>query len=129
MLCHLYVSVAACAMQHCPRAPFSNTDLRNNCKQTCRFAASRCKPASEAVYWVQAVHMLHEEVGSLSEGSCGDMLVLPIYAALPPELQVCYTLPSSSHMCLSYAPVKCSSCMQLSYAMFICYRIVWNALM
>lgn len=36
---------------------------------------------------VQAVHMLHEEVGSLSEGSCGDMLVLPIYAALPPELQ------------------------------------------
>ena len=33
--------------------------------------------------------MLHEEVGSQAEGACGDMLVLPIYAALPPELQVC----------------------------------------
>ncbi len=32
--------------------------------------------------------MLHEEVGSQPEGTCGDMLVLPIYAALPPELQV-----------------------------------------
>ena len=32
--------------------------------------------------------MLHAEVGSQAEGACGDMLVLPIYAALPPELQV-----------------------------------------
>lgn len=55
-----------------------------------RCEASRCTPASEGVCLVQAVHMLHEEVGSLSEGSCGDMLVLPIYAALPPELQACY---------------------------------------
>ena len=39
--------------------------------------------------------MLHEEVGSLSEGTCGDMLVLPIYAALPPELQA---------RCSSFAP-------------------------
>ncbi|DBA88218.1 TPA: hypothetical protein ACH3X1_016577 [Trebouxia sp. C0004] len=35
----------------------------------------------------KAVKMLHEEVGSQPEGTCGDMLVLPIYAALPPELQ------------------------------------------
>ncbi|KAL3149932.1 hypothetical protein ABBQ38_013295 [Trebouxia sp. C0009 RCD-2024] len=35
----------------------------------------------------KAVRMLHEEVGALPEGTCGDMLVLPIYAALPPELQ------------------------------------------
>lgn len=32
--------------------------------------------------------MLHEEVASQPQGACGDMLVLPIYAALPPELQV-----------------------------------------
>ena len=44
--------------------------------------------------------MLHEEVGSLSEGSCGDMLVLPIYAALPPELQACFIAPR---------PVICNS--------------------
>lgn len=46
-----------------------------------------------AIY-AQAVNMLHEEVGSLSEGTCGDMLVLPIYAALPPELQACCPLLS-----------------------------------
>lgn len=49
--------------------------------------------SKKCVLLVQAVHMLHEEVGSLSEGSCGDMLVLPIYAALPPELQACCTSP------------------------------------
>lgn len=37
---------------------------------------------------VQAVQRLHEEVAAIPEGECEDMLVLPIYAALPPELQV-----------------------------------------
>ena len=45
--------------------------------------------------WCQAVSMLHAEVGSQAEGACGDMLVLPIYAALPPELQVCPPTRSS----------------------------------
>ena len=61
---------------------------------------------------VQAVHMLHEEVGSLSEGSCGDMLVLPIYAALPPELQACCTafLPL---ICQSHIPLTSLRCCEL----------------
>ena len=54
----------------------------------------------------QAVNMLHEEVGSQPEGTCGDMLVLPIYAALPPELQVCplcCSSPPSLH-CIMTCP-------------------------
>ena len=31
---------------------------------------------------------LNDAVRAAPPGSCGDMLVLPIYAALPPELQV-----------------------------------------
>ena len=44
---------------------------------------------------MQAVNLLHEEVASQPEEECGDMLVLPIYAALPPELQAS-TLPLSN---------------------------------
>ena len=40
------------------------------------------------VHRAQAVQRLHEEVAAIPEGECEDMLVLPIYAALPPELQV-----------------------------------------
>ena len=50
----------------------------------------------------QAVKMLHEEVGSQPEGTCGDMLVLPIYAALPPQLQV-------RPPCCSSSPTMCTS--------------------
>jgi len=50
----------------------------------------------------QAVKMLHEEVGSQPEGTCGDMLVLPIYAALPPELQV-------RPPCCSSSPTMCTT--------------------
>lgn len=50
----------------------------------------------------QAVKMLHEEVGSQPEGTCGDMLVLPIYAALPPELQV-------RPPCCSSSPIPCNT--------------------
>ena len=39
------------------------------------------------LHCTQAVNLLHEEVASQPEEACGDMLVLPIYAALPPELQ------------------------------------------
>jgi len=46
--------------------------------------------------------MLHEEVGSQPEGTCGDMLVLPIYAALPPELQV-------RPPCCSSSPTMCAT--------------------
>lgn len=53
------------------------------------------------VFTCQAVKMLHEEVGSQPEGTCGDMLVLPIYAALPPELQV-------RPPCCSLSPTMCN---------------------
>ncbi len=36
----------------------------------------------------KAVKMLNEGVASLPADSCMDLLVLPIYAALPPDLQV-----------------------------------------
>ena len=36
----------------------------------------------------KAVKMLNEGVANLPADSCLDLLVLPIYAALPPDLQV-----------------------------------------
>lgn len=36
----------------------------------------------------KAVKMLNEGVAALPADSCMDLLVLPIYAALPPDLQV-----------------------------------------
>ncbi len=36
----------------------------------------------------KAVKMLNEGVAALPPDSCMDLLVLPIYAALPPDLQV-----------------------------------------
>ena len=36
----------------------------------------------------KAVKMLNEGVASLPADACMDLLVLPIYAALPPDLQV-----------------------------------------
>jgi hypothetical protein len=36
----------------------------------------------------KACHKINEAVAALPPGSCQDLLVLPIYAALPPELQV-----------------------------------------
>ena len=35
----------------------------------------------------KAVRSLNDDVASMPAGACGDLLVLPIYAALPPELQ------------------------------------------
>ena len=37
----------------------------------------------------QAVRQLNEAVAALPEGACDDLLVLPIYSALPLELQAC----------------------------------------
>ena len=36
----------------------------------------------------QAVKQLEELVASLPEGACADLLILPLYAAMPLELQV-----------------------------------------
>lgn len=36
----------------------------------------------------KACHKINEAVAALPPSSCQDLLVLPIYAALPPELQV-----------------------------------------
>jgi HrpA-like RNA helicase len=36
----------------------------------------------------KAVQRLNKEVCNLPEGSAGELLVLPLYAALPPELQL-----------------------------------------
>ena len=36
----------------------------------------------------QAVRQLNEAVAALPEGACDDLLVLPIYSALPLEMQV-----------------------------------------
>ena len=54
----------------------------------------------DVIVFMQAVRLLHEEVASQPEGACGDMLVLPIYAALPPELQVMHP-PLQSTLCSS----------------------------
>lgn len=37
----------------------------------------------------QAVSLLQREVAAMDEGECGDVIVLPLYASLPPEQQVC----------------------------------------
>ena len=36
----------------------------------------------------KAVRALNDAVRAAPPGSCGDLMVLPIYAALPPEMQV-----------------------------------------
>ncbi len=36
----------------------------------------------------RAVAKINETVAAMPSGSCGDLLALPLYAALPPELQV-----------------------------------------
>ncbi len=41
----------------------------------------------------KAVKMLNEGIAALPPDSCMDLLVLPIYAALPPDLQVPFLLP------------------------------------
>ena len=50
----------------------------------------------------KAVVMLNEGVAALPADSCMDLLVLPIYAALPPDLQVqlgelCCDVESACH--------------------------------
>ena len=37
---------------------------------------------------MQAVKQLTEEVAAMPEGACPDLLILPLYAAMPLELQV-----------------------------------------
>ncbi len=37
---------------------------------------------------LQAVKQLGEAIAELPEGSCSDLLILPLYAAMPLELQV-----------------------------------------
>lgn len=37
----------------------------------------------------KAVRRLNEGVAGLPEGSAGPLMVLPLYASLPPEMQVC----------------------------------------
>lgn len=76
-----------------------------------------------AVALMQAVRLLHEEVASQSEGACGDMLVLPIYAALPPELQVMHP-PLQSTLCSSRLEKswdKCVACLWTRMMLSIAY--------
>jgi hypothetical protein len=44
----------------------------------------------------KAVRQLNEAVRSLPPSTCGDLIVLPIYAALPPEMQVCVCVTSKA---------------------------------
>ena len=46
----------------------------------------------------KAVRALNDAVRAAPPGSCGDLMVLPIYAALPPEMQVRWMVapPSST---------------------------------
>ena len=75
-----------------------------------------CATDTDPVLKCQAVKMLHEEVGSQPEGTCGDMLVLPIYAALPPELQV-------RPPCCSSSPSMCNT---LTVNKKMCCKCQWQ---
>lgn len=37
---------------------------------------------------LQAVSTLQQEVAAMDESECGDVIVLPLYASLPPDQQV-----------------------------------------
>ncbi len=50
-------------------------------------ALCTCSPAGQAEI-DKAVARVNQEICSLPEGSCGELLVLPLYASLPPELQL-----------------------------------------
>ena len=41
---------------------------------------------------MQAVKQLTEEVATMPEDACSDLLILPLYAAMPLELQVCHSV-------------------------------------
>ena len=47
----------------------------------------------------QAVKQLNEAVATLPEGACDDLLVLPIYSALPLEMQVLASLLAAHRRC------------------------------
>ena len=67
--------------------------------------------------WAQAVKQLEELVASLPEGACADLLILPLYAAMPLELQVSRKMPAFaaeffSLMCLlSTDHITCQICL------------------
>ncbi len=52
----------------------------------------------------KAVAKLNEGIASLPPDSCMDLLVLPIYAALPPELQVRTTNVARTNSCALGVP-------------------------
>jgi hypothetical protein len=59
----------------------------------------------------QAVKQLEEQVASLPQGACADLLILPLYAAMPLELQVTALLSSSSSSpLLSMLHDACTPC-------------------
>jgi hypothetical protein len=48
----------------------------------------------------KACHKINEAVAALPPDSCQDLLVLPIYAAMPPELQVGHRVNLPSMICV-----------------------------
>ena len=52
--------------------------------------------------FVQAVTKLKDEIAGFSEEECGDALVLPLYAALPPDQQVTQLLWSAAFGLAAY---------------------------
>jgi hypothetical protein len=55
---------------------------------------------------LQAVKQLGEAIAELPEDSCADLLILPLYAAMPLELQVSrsqYTKAQKCHACADVA--------------------------
>ena len=54
-------------------------------------APGHCCCSSETIMtWLlaQAVSTLQQEVAAMDESECGDVIVLPLYASLPPDQQV-----------------------------------------
>lgn len=66
----------------------------------CHLSVTACTQQLTAEWCaVQAVKQLNEAVAALPEGACDDLLVLPIYSALPLEMQVLASLLATHLRC------------------------------
>ena len=107
-------------MHECKSSWYANKAVQNfaataSCHYGCCLSLTACTQQLTAERCaVQAVKQLNEAVAALPEGACDDLLVLPIYSALPLEMQVLASLLGTHLRCnrglLWPVPHQCLVC-------------------
>ena len=84
------VAVGPCARPYpCDKPPSHTTQTTHTSHSTTRASAGDILVFLTGQAEIdKAISKLNEAIASLPEGSCGPLLLLPLYASLPPEMQV-----------------------------------------